>query len=143
MNKNRDAWRVLLFALGFLLVCSAGLARAAEPTTLRFGWGYDPAAQAIIEGFRLYQDSQAMPIVILPEARSVEVPYIKDRQGRRYHLTAFDGAEESPPSAHVDIPAYWVGIPATLGGTLNVQLLDAEGNVLQEINAAVQGTINQ
>lgn len=132
-----------MFLLGVILFGSAVFANAADPTTLRFRWGYDPAAQAIIDGFRLYENNQTLSVVIPPAARTVDVQYIKDRQARRYHLTAFSGAEESPPSAHVDIAAHWTGIPAILGGTMQVQLLDVEGNVIQEINSSVQGTINQ
>ena len=126
-----------------LTVSIFGLFIYANADTLRFAWGYDDDAQAIIDGFRLYENSQPLNVEILPAARTVEVPYIKDRQARRYHLTAFDGAEESPPSAYVDIVAHWTGVPAILGGSLNVQLLDEDGNVIQEINSTVQGTINQ
>ena len=147
-NRNRDSLQTLMFVLGFLavgLILLATTLEAAEPepTTLRFAWGYDSSAQAIIDGFRLYENNQALAVVIPPAARTVETPYIKDRLARRYHLTAFAGDEESAPSAHVDIAAHWTGVPAVLGGQFNVQILDAEGNVIQEINSSVQGTINQ
>lgn len=130
----------MIFVLGFML---AGSVVVAKADTLRFAWGYSDAAQAIIDGFRLYEDNQPLSIVIPPSARTVDTPYIEDRQARRYHLTAFAGSEESVPSTPVDIPAFWDGIPAILGGTLSVQILDENGNVLQEINTSVQGTINQ
>ena len=69
-RRNRDNLRILLFTLGFLLagllMFSVTIAKADEPTTLRFEWGYDPAAEALIGGFWLYVNNQQMTTGIPP-----------------------------------------------------------------------------
>ena len=92
--------------------------------TLRFAWDYDMAAQAIIEGFRLYQDGQPLNIVITPADRTVETPYIEDRQARNYHLTAFAGNEESGPSDVVTVPAFFANIPRVIQGTFRFEIIE-------------------
>jgi hypothetical protein len=112
--------RSLITALAVTLL----MAGPAAADTLRFAWDYDAAAQAIIEGFRLYQDGQPLEIVIPPAARTVDTPYLKDRQARTYHLTAFDGMEESGPSDMATVPAFFANIPRVIQGTFRFEIIE-------------------
>ena len=110
----------ILAALAVTLI----MAGSAAADTIRFAWDYDAAAQAIIEGFRLYQDGQPMSVTIPPAARTVDTPYIEDRQARTYHLTAFSGTEESGPSDMVTVPAFFQGIPRVIQGTFRFEIIE-------------------
>ena len=117
----RKLWCSVMFVLGFILMGSLVIAKA---DTLRFAWDYDAAAQAIIEGFRLYQDGQPLPVVIQPSDRTADTPYIEDRQARNYHLTAFAGNEESGPSDVVTVPAYFANLPTVIRGTFRFEIIE-------------------
>jgi hypothetical protein len=110
----------------FFTVLLALFATAAQADTLRFAWDYDAAAQAIIEGFRLHRDGQPLPLVIAPSARTVDTPYLEDRQSHTYFLTAFAGEDESVPSASVTVPAFFTGIPSVIEGTFRFEIIKVE-----------------
>ena len=110
-----------LFALFFVL-----FATSAHADILRFAWDYDASAQAVIEGFRLYRDGQPLPVVIAPSARTVDTPYLEDRQDHAYHLTAFAGPDESIPSETVTVPAFFVEIPRIGEGTFRYEIIQVQ-----------------
>ena len=96
----------------------------ASADALRFVWDYTEEATAIIDGFRIYQEGEPLPNVILPTARTVETAYIKDRQARNYYLVAFSGDEMSGPSDVVTVPAFFANIPRVLQGTFRFEIIE-------------------
>jgi hypothetical protein len=92
---------------------------------LRFGWDYTVEDQAHLAGFRLYQDG--LPIQdVDPSARSVDTPYLEDKDSHIYHLTAFTTEEESGPSDMVRVPPYHRSPKRIATGTFSVEIIEVE-----------------
>ena len=94
MSKSTGTLRKTLL-LCTILTLSTTFAYGAE--MLRFGWGYDVAHEAQIDGYRIYRDGGSIVEAdnIPPSARTIEVPRQTDRQNHSYYIVAFVDAEES------------------------------------------------
>jgi len=111
---------LLTLLLTILLATSSHAAKL-----LRFAWDYAAEDQQHLAGFRLYQDG--LPIQdIAPSGRSVDTPYLEDRDSHIYHLTAFTSEEESGPSDMVRVPAYHRSPRRVATGTFSVEIIEVE-----------------
>jgi len=114
--------KTLLSALLITLLLATS---ASAAKLLRFGWEYDIADQQHLAGFRLYQDG--LPIQdVAPSARSVDTPYLEDKDSHIYHLVAFTTEEESGPSDMVRVPAYHRAPKRIATGTFSVEIIEVE-----------------